>query len=120
MKTKEKALAEWVTDEINFDDTHLSGKTVFTRAEFIVCCANMRGKKTGVSVPVLQEALGHLTSAMNAASWTPPQMELWLDSFFAPDNLIRFLDPYTIKNALASKAKNLRAAARGTLFNSMK
>lgn len=120
MKTKEKALSEWVSDEILFDDTHLSGKTMFTRSEFAQCCARMRGKKTGVTVPVLQEALGRLTSAMNVAHWLETQIVAWLDNFFAPESLVRFTDPYTIKSAIERKAKNLRANAHGTLFNILK
>lgn len=120
MKAKDKALAEWVSDEILFDDTHLSGKTVFTRAEFAVCCANMRGKKTGVSVPVLHETVTKLTGAMQSTGWQSHQIEAWLDHFFAPENLIRFIDPYTIKSVLAQQAKKIRALAHGTLFEIMK
>jgi hypothetical protein len=57
---------------------------------------------------------------MNVASWMPTQIEGWLDHFFAPENLVRFTDPYTIKSALERKTKNLKESARGTLFNIMK
>lgn len=120
MKPKEKALLEWVNDEIVFDDTHLSGKTVFNRAEFAVCCAKMRGTKEGVSVPVLHDALTNLRISMRAAGWSDIRASAWLDSFFMPENILRFNDPYTIKSALERKTKNLRDSSRGTLFNVMK
>lgn len=120
MKPKEKSLLEWVNDEILFDDTHLSGKTVFTRTEFAVCCAKMRGPKDGVSVPVLQETIAHLILSMRAAGWSDDRASAWLDSFFVPENMLRFTDPYTVKSALERKTKNLRDSSRGTLFNIMK
>lgn len=121
MKTKEKALAEWVSDEILFDDTHLTGFKVFTRAEFTGACKLMRGQKSGASVPLLQEPIIQLWNAMTkCAFWTEERAHAWLDRFFAPENLVRFTDPYTIKSALVRKTKSLQANASGTLYNVLK
>lgn len=119
MKSKEQALLEWVSDEIKFDDTHLSGKLLFTREEFAGLCKLMRGR-SGASVPVLQEAIDNLKNVMRRASWNPDNTEAWLDGFFAPENLVRFIDAYEIKRKLTKKDENLHKLLDESLFNVMK
>lgn len=119
MKSKEKALSEWVSDEIAFDATHLSGKTVFTRAEFSDTCRILRGR-SGASVPVLQEPIENLKNVMRRAGWSPDKTEAWLDTFFAPENLVMFIDPYEIKRKLTKKDAALRKMMDESLFNVMK
>jgi hypothetical protein len=119
MKPQAKALEEWVSDEILFDDTHLSGKTVFTREEFGMACRMMRGG-AGMSVPVLHEAIEKVKGAMRRAAWSPDKIDAWLDSFFAPGHLVRYVDTYEIKRALTKKDSKLHELIDGTLFNVMK
>lgn len=104
MKAKERALTEWVTDEIEFD-----GK-VYTRKEFEEQVSRtlfvpQDSDPYFFSVPLLEGVLHELKKTFEAAH--PRTFEAawknWLVEFFAPQNLMRYVSRYDVKEGIKRK-----------------
>lgn len=108
MKTKAEALTEWSLDEINFQDVHGSGQTVFDRLTFRDTCEIMRGRGIGMSVPLLEDVMTIFKQTARGAGWSEAKIEASLDTFFSPENLIRCTSVYEVKEKLRAKIRALQ------------
>jgi hypothetical protein len=108
MKTKEAALTEWSLGEIQFQDPHGTGQTVFDRTAFRDVCEIMRGRGIGMSVPLLHDTMTIFRQAARSAGWSEAKIDAALDSFFSPENLLRCTSVYEVKEKLRRKISALQ------------
>ncbi len=104
MKSPEKAMTEWVSDEINFADGAIS--KVWERGDFVEWCQDVRQRPD--MVPVLHDAINDFKKEARNAQWTEDQINGWLDSFFDPSRLVRFRSVYEIKEAVKRKKASIK------------